>query len=393
MNPLLGGSAPVVSLCAPVGYGKATLLTQYATASGRPVAWISLDAADDDPALLVLEIATALDPIVPIDGRVFRLLTAAGLDAPTTVAPILLNAIAAGPDVVLLVDDLPLVSELASLGVLSFISEHLPVGSRLVVASREALPLPLGRLRARGLVLELGPGDLALDRSEANALLEEAGSHVEQDAFEALFERMEGWAAGFYLAALSLRDATDRNSTAREFAGDDRDVVDYFASEVFAPACRAPLVPAANIHARPLYGALVRRRVAAARLAQIIDELERSNFFLVPLDHRRDWYRYHHLFSSVLRAPNSHGGSRDSTGRCAAAPRSTAGDDRGAVEHALAAGDWRRAAELYATHVRLFFVAGRQATLRRWLGGVPRRGRGGLRAARDRGRLGNRPAG
>jgi LuxR family transcriptional regulator, maltose regulon positive regulatory protein len=135
MNPLLGGSAPVVSLCAPVGYGKATLLTQYATASGRPVAWISLDAADDDPALLVLEIATALDPIVPIDGRVFRLLTAAGLDAPTTVAPILLNAIAAGPDVVLLVDDLQLVSEPASLGVLSFISEHLPVGSRLVVSA------------------------------------------------------------------------------------------------------------------------------------------------------------------------------------------------------------------------------------------------------------------
>jgi hypothetical protein len=83
MHRLLDGSAPVVSVCAPVGYGKTTLLTQYATASGRPVAWISLDAADDDATLLLLEIATALDPIVPIDGRVFRLLTAAGLDAPT----------------------------------------------------------------------------------------------------------------------------------------------------------------------------------------------------------------------------------------------------------------------------------------------------------------------
>lgn len=374
MHRLLDGSAPVVSVCAPVGYGKTTLLTQYATASGRPVAWISLDAADDDPALLLLEIATALDPIVPIDGRVFRLLTAAGLDAPTTVAPILLNAIAAGPDVALLVDDLQLVSEPASLGVLSFISEHLPVGSRLVVASREALPLPLGRLRARGLVLELGPGDLALDRSEAKALLDEAGSHLEQDAFEALFERMEGWAAGFYLAALSLREATDRNSTAREFAGDDRDVVDYFASEVFdrQPSERLSFLLRTSILDRftaPLCDAVLRRHDSA----QIIDELERSNFFLVPLDHRRDWYRYHHLFSSLLRAELARREPRLewTLRRRASVWHEQQGTIAEAVEHALAAGDWRRAAELYATHARLLMVAGRQATLRRWLEAFP----------------------
>lgn len=363
-------SAPVVVVSAPVGYGKTTLVVQCVAVTERPVAWVSLDAADNDPGLLVVEIGLALDRIAPVEPRVLRRLASAGHSTETMLSQ-LVTLFGAYADLVLVLDDLHLITAPPSLCLISSLSERLPAGCRLVVVSREAPPVPLARLRARGLVLELGQNELALDRSEASTLLEEADVELNGDACEALCERVEGWAAGVYLAALSLRGASDPNGAVRDFAGDHREVVDFLSSEVLArqPDELVSFLLRTSVLDRftpPLCDAVLHRRGSA----QLIDDLERFNLFLVPLDHRREWYRYHHLFSDMLRAElaRRHPGSELAVHRRAAAWHELHGTLPEAIEHAFAGGERRRAAKLVAQNARLLYNSGLQATIERWLG-------------------------
>jgi LuxR family transcriptional regulator, maltose regulon positive regulatory protein len=223
----------VVSVPAPVGYGKTTLVVQYASATERPVAWVSLSAADDDSGLVLVEIAMALDRIAPVEPRVLRRLGGAG-QSPDALLPELVTPLGAYPDLVLVLDDVHLVSSPASISLISSLSQHLPRGRRLVLISREAPSVPLGRVRARRLLVGLGRDDLALGRSEASALVEKASVELDAEDSNVLYDRVEGWPAGLYLAALSPHDKTDAGSAVRDFAGDDRDVVFLarFASEL-----------------------------------------------------------------------------------------------------------------------------------------------------------------
>jgi LuxR family transcriptional regulator, maltose regulon positive regulatory protein len=367
---ILESSAPVVLVAAPVGYGKTTLVVQYTAATERPVAWVSLDPADDDPGLLLSEIAMALDRIAPVEPRVLRRLAAAGLSL-DAMLPELVGLLGEYADLALVLDDVHLVRSPASVALLSSLSQHVPRGRRLILISREAPPVPRARLRARGLLLELGQDELALGRGEATALLGEASVELDTEASDALYDRVEGWAAGLYLAALSLHDETDASGAVRDFAGDDRDVVDYLSGEVLArqPDERVAFLLSTSLLDRftaPLCDAVLQRSDSA----RMIDDLERLNLFVVPLDRRREWYRYHHLFSEMLRGElaRRQPGSECLVHRRAAAWHEQSGTLPEAIEHAFAGGDRRRAAELVSQNARLLYNSGLQATIERWLG-------------------------
>jgi LuxR family maltose regulon positive regulatory protein len=367
---IVGSPLPVVMVSAPAGYGKTTLLAQSAAALGSRVAWVSIDATDNDPVLLLTEIATALSAIVPIDPLVFQNLIAPEPALRAQVLPRLLNDLAHAPALVLILDDVHAVHAREGVEALSMLCEYLPVGTRLVLSAREAPPLPLARLRAHGLLLEIGPAALALTANEAHTLLNLLHVDLEPDAFDVLYERTEGWAAGLYLAAVTARTTANPGRTVREFSGDDRSIFEYLSSELLARQPKDLLhfllrTSVLDRFSASLCDAVLGRDDSASILA----ELEHSTGFLIALDSRRDWYRYHNLFADVLQstlarmepglAPTLHDRASRWHERHGAAAD--------AIEHAIASADRRRAAKLLASNIHALFNSGRHATIRRWI--------------------------
>ena len=211
-----GGSFPVLSVVAPAGYGKTTLLSQWAERNGQAFAWVSLDERDNDPKVLLTYVAEALDAVEPIDQRVFDALASPGSSVPGSVVPRLGSALASMTSpVALVLDDVHVLHDPGCRAAMPVLADHVPDGSQLVLAGRDAPPLPIARLRAEGKVMEIGPGDLALTLAEAASLLREAGITLGQDDLAELHRRIEGWPAGLYLAALSLREG----GSVRELGG------------------------------------------------------------------------------------------------------------------------------------------------------------------------------
>ena len=374
LRRLVGSEASVVVVGAPAGYGKTVLLSQYAAVVDRPFVWLSLDATDADPVLLALELATAIDRVAPVDARVFASLGGPAPAIERIVLPGLVNSLHAAGNVALAVDDLHLVDSPESGAVLSFLCQQLPPGAQLLVASRDTSALPLGSLRVRGQLLELGWGDLALSRTEVEDVMRASGEPLERQNLDALHERTEGWPAAVYLAALALRDGGGGRGSRIGVAGDDRDLVDYLSGELLTrlPPERLSFLLRTSILDRfsaPLCDAVLDRQDSAQEIA----ELEHSNLFVVPLDRRREWYRYHHLFRDVLRAELARRNARSvpSLHRRASRWHEREGTPEEAVQHALAAKDMRRAAELVVHAARGLTVVGRLATVRRWLEAFP----------------------
>ena len=295
---------PIVSVVAPAGYGKTTLLSQWAERNGQAFAWVSVDEADNDPKVLLTYVAEALDAVQPVGGRVFDALASPASSVPGSVVPRLGAALAAmTTPVVLVLDDVHALRNSECRAALSVLAEHVPAGSRLALAGRTEPPLRVARLRAEGRVTEIGPGDLALTRDEASSLLRAAQVALGADEVAELHRRTEGWPAGLYLAALCLREGGSPGGAAISVAGDHRFVSEYVESEFLArisPRQRAFLTRTAVLERMcgPLCEAVLDRPGSAASL----DDLARSNLLLVPLDRRRQWYRYHHLFRDMLLA-------------------------------------------------------------------------------------------
>ena len=205
------GSFPVMSVVAPAGYGKTTLLSQWAESNGQAFAWVSLDERDNDPKVLLTYVAEALDAVEPIDERVFDALASPGSSVPGSVVPRLGSALASMTSpVALVLDDVHVLHNPECRAAMPVLADHVPDGSQLVLARRDAPPLAIARLRAEGKVMEIGPGDLALTVVEASSLLRAAGVTLGQDDMAELHRRTEGWPAGLYLAALSLREGASR---------------------------------------------------------------------------------------------------------------------------------------------------------------------------------------
>ncbi len=370
----------LILVCAPAGFGKTALLADWARSGDRPVAWLSLDAADDDPVRFWRHVVAALDRTRPGIGE--RAAPLLGPPAPSTfegLVTALINELAARPgedEIVLVLDDYHLVDAEPVHVSLAFLLEHLPPSLRLVLASRSDPSLPLPRLRAGGQLAELRAAELRFTAEEAAALLREATEADLPDAAAvALSTRTEGWAAGLQLAALSLRGQADPAGFVATFGGSHRYVLDYLADEVLdrQPEEVRTFLLETSVLER-LSGELCEAVTGRTGSQVMLQQVERAGLFLVPLDEVRGWWRYHHLFADLLRArlEQRQPEQAQALHRNAAAWHEEHGLGDDAVRHALAAGDPVWAARLIERHFdALFFRRGEGATVQRWLAAIP----------------------
>ena len=364
------GSPPIVAVVAPSGYGKTTLLAQWAELDGQAFAWVSLDDRDNDPKVLLSYVAAALDAVQPVDKRVFEALASPASSIPGTVVPRLGSAFwSMTAPVVLVLDDAHLLWNTECRDALSVLADHVPPGSRLVLAGRDTPPLRIARLRVEGRILEIGPAELSLSRQEAASLLHAADVPLGDDDVAALHQRTEGWAAGLYLAALYLREGGSVQGAGDAFGGDDRLVSQYMESEFLGRISarhREFLTRTAvlNRMCGPLCEAVLDQPGSAAELAELV----RSNLLLVPLDRRGFWFRYHHLFRDMLLAEleRLEPGLLPVLRRRAAAWCEANGLPEEALEYAMAAGDVDAAARLAQSLWVPTDRQGRFVTLQRW---------------------------
>ena len=363
---------PIVSVVAPAGYGKTTVLAQWAERNGQAFAWVSVDETDNDPKVLLTYVAKALDAVEPVGERVFDALASPGSSVPGSVIPRLGSAFSSmASPVALVLDDVHVLHNSECRAALSVLADHVPGGSRLVLAGRAEPPLRIARLRAEGKILEVGPGDLSLTREEASWLLRNVDLTLGEDDVAELHRRTEGWPAGLYLAALYLKEGGPFGSAAVSFGGDDRLVSEYLESEFLARISRRHrtfLTRTAVLERMcgPLCDAVLGMSGSTAALA----DLERSNLLLVPLDRRGDWYRYHHLFRDMLLA-ELHRQEPDLMPvlqRRAAQWYERNREPEEALEYWMKAGEVDSAARLVGALVFLAYQRGRVATVERWLG-------------------------
>jgi LuxR family transcriptional regulator, maltose regulon positive regulatory protein len=364
---------------APPGFGKTTLVADWNASPEevRPFAWLSLDRGDNDPVRFWTGVIEALRTVEPkLGGSALATLQATNVSLVEVVLPHLVNDLAAvDRELVLVLDDYHLIREPRIHESLDYLIEHGPESLHLALATRADPPLPLGRYRARGEMTEIRAAQLRFSDAEAATLLNGVlRLGLDDDDMARLQRRTEGWAAGLYLAALSLRGRSDARAFIESFAGDDRQIVDYLSSEVLAgqPGELREFLLRTSILER-LCGPLCDAVIGGEGSAQVLDELERQNLFLVPLDRTRDWYRYHQLFGELLRHellrsdPDSLHGLHQRAHDWYRA-RGLAAD---AIRHATAAGDLDSTRELIAEHWNDVFNQGRLDTVAGWLDTLP----------------------
>ena len=364
-----GDSGPVVSVVAPAGYGKTTLLSQWAERNGQAFAWVSVDEEDNNPKVLLTYVAEALNAVEPVGERVFDALASPGSSVPGSVVPRLGHAFASmSSPVVLVLDDVHLLHDAECRAALSVLADHVPAGSRLALAGRAEPPVRVARLRAEGKIVEIGAADLSLTREEASLLLRAAEVALGEDDVAELHRQTEGWAAGLYLAALYLREGGTLGSAAA-FGGDDRFVSEYVESELLAriPRPQRVFLTRTAVLERmcaPLCEAVVGQLGSGATLA----DLAASNLLLVPLDRRGQWYRYHHLFRDMLLAELERMEPdllpvlrRRAAGWCLRHDLPEA-----ALEYSFAAGDVVTAVGLVEQLFAATYRQGRVTTVQRW---------------------------
>ena len=295
----------LVLVCAPAGFGKTASLADWARDSRRPVAWLSLDEADNDPVRFWRHVTAALDHTRPGVADQLDPLLGPAPTSPEGLVTTLINQLAAEPDqVLLLLDDYHLIDSRPVHRSLEFLLEHRPPGLRLVLASRADPPLPLARLRARGQLAELRAADLRFSPAEAGMVLRQAvGADLPEAAVAALADRTEGWVAGLQLAGLSLRAQPDVAGFVASFSGSHRYVLDYLTEEVLdrQPEHVRDFLLETSILER-LSGALCDAVTGDDDGQAMLEAIERANLFLVPLDEVRGWWRYHQLFADLLRS-------------------------------------------------------------------------------------------
>jgi len=373
-----GDPRPIVSVVAPPGYGKTTLLSQWAERNGQAFAWVSVDEGDNDPKVLLTYVAEALDAVEPIDGRVFDALASPVSSVPGSIVPRLGSAFwSMTSPVVLVLDDVHVLHNSECRAALSVLADHVPAGSRLAVAGRAEPPLRVARLRAEGRILEIGPGDLSLTCDEASSLLRDAGVALGEDEVAGLHRRTEGWPAGLYLAALYLREGGPLASAAVSFGGDDRLVSEYMESEFLARISRRQRVFLTRTAVlERMSGPMCEAVLDVAGSAATLAELARSNLLLVPLDQRGEWYRYHHLFRDMLLAEleRLEPGLIPVLRRRAAGWCVRNGRPEEALEYSMAAGDVDAAAGLMEKLAVPTHRRGRVPSIQRWFGWLEDRG-------------------
>ncbi|CAN7761887.1 LuxR C-terminal-related transcriptional regulator [Paenibacillus sp. LjRoot153] len=365
-------------ISASAGFGKTTLVSEWVSGCGRPIAWLTLDEGDDDVARFLTHLVAAVRTINGNIGEgVIGALKSAQPPSIASILTILLNEITALPHkFVLVLDDYHVIGAKQIDDALIYLLEHLPPQMHLVIATRENPQLSLGRLRAQGYLTELRATDLRFTSSEAATFLNQVmGLVLSVDDITALETRTEGWITGLQLAALSMQGREDIPAFIRAFAGDNRYIVDYLVEEVLQRQpddVRSFLLQTSildRMHGQ-LCDAVTGQEEGIARL----DALERGNFFIIPLDDRRHWYRYHHLFAEVLSAHLR----EDQPDRVAMLHRRASiwyeqyGSAADAIRHALASEDFTRAADLVEVACPAMRRSRQESAVLGWLKALPK---------------------
>ena len=293
----------VVLVCAPAGYGKSTLVAQWSELDPRPSGWVQLGSGDNDPVVLLARVVAALERAGPVCGELVEELSGRMPRIDEVALPLLAADFGERDPFVLVLDDLHVITAEKSRAILAFLVDEVRPGCQLVLVTRGDPGVPLGRLRASGDLVEVGPALLALDPVETREVAASRGLDLSQAAAGVLCERTEGWAAAVALATLALRGRDDAAVRAAGLSGDQRQIADYLLEEVLdcQPDHLKSFLLGTSILDRmtaPLCDAVLGIDDAASSL----EELARSNAFVVSLDDHREWYRYHHLFSDLLRA-------------------------------------------------------------------------------------------
>lgn len=362
-------ASPVVTVSAGPGYGKTTLIVQWADADERPIAWVSLDERDNDPVTFLTYVAAALDRIEPIPPGVFEALSSPGAGPEAVLVPRLASALLSRTvPLVLVLDDLHAVGDRVCLDAIATLVSHLPAGSQVALIGRGDPDLPLSRLRAQGDAFDLGAADLAFDAQEADVLLRDHGLHLPEGEVADLVKRFEGWPIGLYLSVLSSKAGGDRSAAA--VSGDDAVVAEYLRSELLdrqRPETALFLTRTSVLD--EMSGSLCDAVLEQTGSAETLETISHQNLLVAPIDRRHEWFRYHRLFRDLLRfdlqrrEPNA----AEELGRRAARWCEENGRPDTAIEYAQAAGDADRAARLFGSLALPRWSEGRVATVKRWV--------------------------
>ncbi len=378
-----GTASRLTLVSAPAGFGKTTLLAEWlaagpATSAGeRQVAWLSLDRADNHAVSFWTYVIAALRTVASEVGETALALLRAPQPPPIeTVLTALLNDLgAAAGEIVLVLDDYHVIDAGDVQDGMAFLLDHLPAELHVVMASRADPALPLARLRARGELAEIRAAELRFTADEAASYLNEMmGLQLTARDVAALEGRTEGWIAALQLAALSMQGRGDVAGFIAGFAGDDRYIVDYLAEEVLQrqPDHVQAFLLQTSVLGR-LSGPLCDAVTGQADGKAMLEALDRGNLFLVPLDDRRRWYRYHHLFADVLQARllDEQPGEVPGLHRRASAWYQRNGEQSVAIDHALAARDFGQAADLIERALPAMRQIRQEATVHSWLKVLP----------------------
>ena len=374
-------AAAVILVCGPAGYGKTTLVSQWLRSSSsiqpNQVAWLTLEAGDDDLPRFLTYLVTALQRIRPGLGEgVLKMLHTHKPQPPAVLATLLINELSTLPGrLFLALDDYHLLSAQPVQNFMTFLVDHQPAQLCLLLLTRSDPPLPLARLRARGQLVELRQGSLCFLPSEvaefANQVME-LGLSPQQLSF--LAQYTEGWISGLQLAAISLRQGQEREAFFRAFSGEHAFIADYLTEEVLArlpEPVRLFLLHTSILErlSAPLCEAVSGQRGAQAMLQHLLE----ANLFIQPLDERHTWFRYHVLFADLLRKRlhDLLGNGVGDLHRRAAAWYAANGLVELAIEHAIAGEDYASAARLIEPLAESLLSRGQAATLLRWLDGLP----------------------
>jgi LuxR family maltose regulon positive regulatory protein len=362
----------VVTVTAPAGYGKSTFVAELAAADPRPTAWVSLTAAENDPAALLTYVALALDDIDPVDPHC---VTALWARTPTVGSPALQQFGAMFADrprpFTLVLDDMHELVRGEVLDAVRVLVDELPPGSRLVLGGRHEIPVPRGRMRVRRRLVEVGPADLAFDEREAGNLFAAFGIDVSDSELTQVLARTEGWPTALYLATLAHRLGRGPvPDLLCDFSGDHRYLVDYLSEELFEdldPDVAAFLLDASCLDR--ISGRLCDDLLERTGSANMIERIRRQNLLVIPLDDRREWYRFHHLMTEFLRSELE----RRDPERVVEVHRRASewfhahADAEGAISHAIRGGDLERAESLVVFWFGRVTAAGLSTTIDRWL--------------------------
>jgi LuxR family maltose regulon positive regulatory protein len=377
LNQGLQQARKLTLISAPAGFGKTTLVSEWVAGNELPAAWLSLDEGDNDPTRFLTYLVAALQTITANIGKgVLGVLQSPQPPPTEAVLTPLINEIATIPDrIILVLDDYHLIETQPIHAALIYLLDHLPPQLHLVIATRDDPQLPLARLRARGQLTELRAADLHFTSVEAAEFLNQVmGLDLSTEDIAALETRTEGWIAGLQLAAISMQGHKDTTSLIKSFTGSHRFVLDYLIEEVLEQQSEnvQTFLLLTSILDR-LTGSLCDALTGQQNGKATLEILERTNLFIIPLDEERRWYRYHHLFTDLLRqrlrqtqleqVPTLH--------RRASEWYEQNGFVDEAIEYALRGEDFERAAHLIEKATEVVWVRSENTKLQRWLDRLP----------------------